>query len=256
MRESGNIQELVKLFPDYIGFIFYDKSKRFVSEFPNVEIPSTIKKVGVFVNESIENIVKLIVKYKLDAVQLHGGESAEYCEELFRSLSVVEVNVIENNSNQNVISIPLNHRKANTDTKILITERSRSGKELKLKTISTLLNHQFEIIKAFSVDEIFDFSTTKAFGQFCNLFVFDTKGKGYGGTGKKYDWNILKNYKGETPFLLSGGIEPNDVETILSFLRKQESNQCIGVDLNSGFENAPGFKNIEKLKIFFKEVKE
>lgn len=214
MRDSDNIQELVKLAPDFIGFIFYDKSKRFVTNFPEVNISSTIKKVGVFVNESITNIVDLIVKNKLDAVQLHGGESELYCEELRRSLSGVEVNEIENKSNQNMIS--------------------------------TSLNHKIEIIKAFSVDENFDFLETKSFEQFCDLFIFDTKGKGYGGTGIKYDWRLLEKYRGKTPFLLSGGIRPTDVNSISDF----QHPKCIGIDLNSGFEDAPGLKNTERLNNF------
>ena len=218
MRDSDNIQKLVKLAPDYIGFIFYDKSKRFVADFPEGNIPSTIKKVGVFVNESIANIVDLVIENKLDTVQLHGGESVDFCEKLLRSLSGVEVNV--NESTNEVASTPL--------------------------------NHQIEIIKAFSIDKNFDFSTTKEYESYCDLFIFDTKGKGYGGTGIKYDWSILKKYKGETPFLLSGGISDADVDAVKEF----GHDKCIGLDINSGFEDAPGLKNIEKLKTFFKEVKE
>ena len=195
MRQAQNIKELINLTPDYIGFIFYDKSKRFVSDFPQVEIPNSIKKVGVFVNESIEEVVLKVLKYKLDAVQLHGDETESYCNELKSKLSV-------------------------------------------------------DVIKAFAVDENFDFTQIQEYENHCDLFLFDTKGKEYGGNGVKYDWSILKNYKGKTPFLLSGGINENDAEEILSFLRRQESKQCIGVDLNSGFEDVPSQKNIEKLKKF------
>ena len=202
MRDSDNIQELVKLSPDYIGFIFYKKSKRFVADFPKINIPGAIKKVGVFVNESIENIVDFVIKNQLDVVQLHGDEKSEFVKELQCHL-----------------------------------ERSRK--------VSII-----EIIKAFSVDEHFDFSITKEYEQYCDLFIFDTKGKGYGGTGFKYDWKLLEKYQGVIPFLLSGGIGVDDSEQVLSFLRKQESNLCIGVDLNSGFEDAPGMKNIKKLQAF------
>ncbi len=208
MRDGENIQELVKLAPEYIGFIFYDKSKRFVADFPKVAIPSTIKKVGVFVNEPKAIVLELVKNNKLDAVQLHGGESVEYCKELARSAT-------------------------------------SSGDDK---------SHHVKIIKAFSVDKYFDFSTTKNYEQHCDLFIFDTKGEGYGGTGLKYDWTILSNYKGKIPFLLSGGIGPDDVKAILSFLSKQESSQCIGVDLNSAFEDIYGLKNIEKLKEFIEEI--
>ena len=216
MCDRENIQELVKLAPDYMGFIFYDKSKRFVADFPEVEIPSSIKKVGVFVNETIEKIVELVVKNKLNTVQLHGDESVEFCKEL----------------------------------KVAVTERSRSDNKINDDVISTPLNYQTEIIKAFSVDKDFDFSKTKEYESVCDLFIFDTKGKGYGGTGLKYDWSLLQKYKGETPFLLSGGIGSNDVINVREFKHKK----CIGVDLNSGFEDAPGVKNIEKLKLFIDVV--
>lgn len=82
MRDADNISELVKLNPDYIGFIFYDKSKRNVNDFPVIDIPSEIKKVGVFVDESIENVISLVEENNLDVVQLHGNESPEYIEKL------------------------------------------------------------------------------------------------------------------------------------------------------------------------------
>lgn len=216
MRDSENIQSLLALEPDFIGFIFYDKSKRFVSDFPQVEIPLHIKKVGVFVNESIENIIQTVTNYNLDFVQLHGNDTPKYIEEL----------------------------------KILVAERSRSENSNLLGMISTPLNHQLGIIKAFSVDENFDFGVTQQFENTCDYFIFDTKGKDYGGNGIKFNWEILSNYKGETPFLLSGGISKKDAKLVLSFLRRQESKKCIGLDINSGFELKPGFKNIEDIKEF------
>ena len=213
MRDSENIVELINLTPDYIGFIFYDKSKRFVTDFPKVEIPLPVKKVGVFVNEKIEDVSQLVTKHKLNAVQLHGDESVAYCNEL-RSL----------------------------------LERSREVIGLDCARP----DNRIEVIKAFAVDGKFDFNTTIDYESVCDLFLFDTKGKEYGGNGLKYDWSILKKYKGDTPFLLSGGINENDVVVVKEF----QHPKFAGVDLNSGFEDAPSQKNIEKLKTFFKEVKE
>ena len=82
MRNPENIAELIKLDIDYIGYIFYDKSLRNVTQNLNVKIPNNIKKVGVFVNESITNIRTKITEYQLDVVQLHGDESPEFCREL------------------------------------------------------------------------------------------------------------------------------------------------------------------------------
>ncbi|MCF6279176.1 MAG: phosphoribosylanthranilate isomerase [Flavobacteriaceae bacterium] len=217
MRDSDNISELVKLTPDYIGFIFYDKSKRFVANFPEVTIPKSIKKVGVFVNETIEGVITKTTKYDLQVVQLHGDETPQFCKEL----------------------------------KIMFTERSRSDNQTSNNSISTTLNLQIEIIKAFAVDTGFDFSKTNTYKDSCDMFLFDTKGKDYGGNGLKYDWSILKKYEGKTQFLLSGGINENDVELIKEFHHRK----LVGVDLNSGFEDAPAIKNIKKLKKFITNIR-
>ena len=82
MRDAENIKELIELQPDFIGFIFYKKSSRHVEEFPKVDIPASIKKVGVFVNESLEYVLRIVTENSLDCVQLHGDESPEYCEDL------------------------------------------------------------------------------------------------------------------------------------------------------------------------------
>lgn len=225
MRDRDNIQELAELSPDYMGFIFFERSKRHVADFPEITIPTEIKKVGVVVNESIEFVTNLIHKNGLNAIQLHGNETPEYCNEL--KILVTEQRALSG------------------------VETSRNDNKLGANVISTPHNHDIEIIKAFSVDESFDFSKSKPYESSCDLFIFDTKGKEYGGNGVKYDWSILKNYKGETPFLLSGGIRPEDVDAVNEFSHKK----CTGLDLNSGFEDAPGVKNIEKLRGFIKEIK-
>jgi phosphoribosylanthranilate isomerase len=199
MRDTENLKELISLEPDFIGFIFYNKSKRFVAEFPIIDIPLYIKKVGVFVNEPIENLLATAQKYKLDYVQLHGDESVNYIKTLHR---------------------------------IQFEDTSES--------------FQLGIIKAFSIDEHFDFSTLKAYEAVCDYFLFDTKGKEYGGNGVKFDWKILDNYKGQKPFFLSGGISKSDIESVNSITHKL----CVGVDVNSGFETTYALKNIHELKEF------
>ncbi|UMB53952.1 phosphoribosylanthranilate isomerase [Lutibacter sp. A64] len=202
MRDAENISELIQLKPDYLGFIFYGKSKRFVTNFPKLEIPSTIKKVGVFVNETVDNIIEIVEENKLDAVQLHGNESPEYIEEL-----------------------------------------------------KVLLIKKVEIFKAFSVDDNFDFSKTEPYQKVCDYLLFDTKGKDYGGNGVKFNWQVLDNYKGNLPYLLSGGISKKDAQALLLFLSKQEAEKCIGVDINSGFEIEPALKNINDIKEFKQNLK-
>lgn len=82
MREAENIQQLLSIPIDYMGFIFYDKSSRFVSSKLETFIPTTIKKVGVFVNATKEDIVSKITDYDLQVIQLHGDESPAFCEEI------------------------------------------------------------------------------------------------------------------------------------------------------------------------------
>ncbi|WP_235982457.1 phosphoribosylanthranilate isomerase [Gelidibacter maritimus] len=81
MKFPDNIGDIAVLQPDYLGFIFYEKSSRFFNG--NIpKLPSDLKKVGVFVNATIEEVIKKVEKYDLDLVQLHGEESPEFCKEL------------------------------------------------------------------------------------------------------------------------------------------------------------------------------
>jgi phosphoribosylanthranilate isomerase len=119
------------------------------------------------------------------------------------------------------------------------------------QTCQLLKNQDLKIIKAFRVEENFNFSKTKPFESVVDYFLFDTKTNLPGGSGKKFNWEILEKYTGETPFFLSGGIGPEDAEEI----KKIAHPKLAGVDLNSGFEDEPGLKNIEKLKNFINLLK-
>lgn len=196
MKYPDNMLEVGSLLPDYMGFIFWEKSARyFDGEMP--EIPKSIKKTGVFVNETIAIIAEKVAKYNLQAVQLHGQESVAFCIEL----------------------------KAKFDTSI-------------------------EIIKAFSVDENFDFSVLEPYESVCDYFLFDTKGKLPGGNGTTFDWKVLEKYPSAKPFFLSGGIGIEEikklVETLQYNLSITKTNLPIyAIDINSKFEIEPGLKNIE-----------
>jgi len=81
MKFPENILEVSTLQPDFMGFIFWEKSSRYFDGAIPM-LPKSIKKVGVFVDESLEIIVSKIEKYNLDCVQLHGNESVEFCQKL------------------------------------------------------------------------------------------------------------------------------------------------------------------------------
>lgn len=114
-------------------------------------------------------------------------------------------------------------------------------RELKLKTDKKLW-------KVVSVGESIDWETLRDYVALVENFLFDTATPKHGGSGKRFNWQILETYPFEKGFLLSGGLDEESASEILSLANKMP--QLIGVDLNSKFEASPGMKNIEKLKSF------
>lgn len=108
----------------------------------------------------------------------------------------------------------------------------------------------YSLIKALPIARKEDLERTKAYEGRVDYFLFDTKCEGYGGSGKRFDWSVLADYDGETPFLLSGGIGPHSVEAIRAFHHPR----LAGIDLNSGFEIEPGHKDVNKLKEFINQI--
>jgi phosphoribosylanthranilate isomerase len=104
MRYEDNIQLIASIHPDYMGFIFFEGSSRHVSA-STPTLPLTIKKVGVFVNASYDRIVEKINTHNLQAVQLHGEETPEFCKSL-RALNVeiIKVFSIKNKFNFDVLT--------------------------------------------------------------------------------------------------------------------------------------------------------
>ena len=192
LKFESNILGLSKLEPDYMGFVFWEKSKRLViGSTPNLS-QTKIKKTGVFVNADFEKIKDKVHIHKLEAIQLHGLESPEFCK--------------------------------------------------KVKNLGV------EIIKAFSIDENFNFNILEKYELFSDYFLFDTKGKSPGGNGISFDWEILRNYKYEKKFFLSGGIGIESINAIKKIKTLDLPLFC--VDINSRFELNPGKKNIELVKSF------
>ncbi len=97
---------------------------------------------------------------------------------------------------------------------------------------------------------------TKDYYNCCDMFMFDTMGAGYGGTGKKFDWNILKGSNIGKPFFLSGGIQPEDTRSLKEFAQEPVARALFAIDINSKFETAPGVKNMEKVERFINELKD
>ena len=90
----------------------------------------------------------------------------------------------------------------------------------------------------------------------CDMFMFDTMGAGYGGTGKKFDWSVLNNSSIGKPFFLSGGIEPGDEAELKAFEQQPVAKALFAIDINSKFEVSPGVKDMEKLRPFIEHMKQ
>lgn len=114
------------------------------------------------------------------------------------------------------------------------------GKE-PIEEVFKLKTFGYKIIKAFPMSAEFEWSKTNEYEGHCDYFLFDTSTPKHGGSGKQFDWDILKNYHGQTPFLLSGGISIPDMEKIKLF----QHPQFAGIDANSKFEIEPGLKDID-----------
>ena len=114
-----------------------------------------------------------------------------------------------------------------------------------------LHEEDFRLIKAFALRKASDLEYTYAYAPYCDYFLFDTPCHGYGGSGQSFDWNILKNYKGDTPFLLSGGIRPESLSALSGFHHRRWA----GIDLNSGFETAPAQKDAKQLASFIEQFR-
>lgn len=199
MRDPENITQVALARPEYLGFIFYRKSSRYVGEAPSLELDAAkldaIKKVGVFVNEKPEKVISSCVQNSLDIAQLHGNETPADCR-LVKQAGLV-------------------------------------------------------VFKAFAVDETFDFNALAAYAGSCDFFLFDTKAQLPGGTGLKFNWQLLDNYQLDIPFFLSGGIRPGDLNSILKFHHPR----LYGIDINSGFETAPALKNVATVQQFIAGIR-
>jgi phosphoribosylanthranilate isomerase len=111
------------------------------------------------------------------------------------------------------------------------------------------------VVKAFRISENDNIEwMIRPYMDVCDMFMFDTMGAGYGGTGKKFNWNTLKDATIGKPFFLSGGIEPGDEESLKEFAALPIGKALFSVDINSKFELSPGIKDMPKVKDFVSKL--
>lgn len=211
MRDADNIRDISALGVDMIGLIFYPPSPRYVQQFSS-----------------------------------GAGIIPDYAPDMGKT--PLRVGVFVDDMPQNIVTRVYNYK---LDYIQLHGNEPRETLENLRATIDPDINPNIKIIKAISVSSAEDINKYKEYVGAADLFLFDTKCKTVGGSGEQFDWQVLQAYDGDVPFLLSGGIGPDDAERVKNFHHPK----CIGIDLNSKFEIEPALKDVEKLKQFLVKVK-
>lgn len=211
MRDADNIRDISALGVDMIGLIFYPPSPRYVQQFSS-----------------------------------GAGIIPDYAPDMGKT--PLRVGVFVDDMPQNIVTRVYNYK---LDYIQLHGNEPRETLENLRATIDPDIKPKIKIIKAISVSSAEDIKKYKEYVGAVDLFLFDTKCKTVGGSGELFDWQVLQAYDGDVPFLLSGGIGPDDAERIKNFHHPK----CIGIDLNSKFEIEPALKDVEKLKQFLVKVK-
>jgi phosphoribosylanthranilate isomerase len=211
MRDGENIRQVAELGVDWIGMIFWPKSPRNVTMIPT--------HAGIIPDRGTD-----IGNFKAKRVGVFVDEMAQ--------------NIITRVVNFQLDLIQLHGH----ETPTLIRNLRR--------TLDPDIRPGVKFIKAISVESCDDIATYKDYEDCVDYFLFDTKCQTVGGSGEQFDWNVLEAYDGDVPFLLSGGIGPDDAERVRNFHHPK----CIGIDLNSRFETEPAIKDITKLKQFLEQL--
>ena len=212
MREGENIRQVAELGVNWIGMIFWDKSPRNVTMIPTY--------AGIIPDRGSD-----IGSFKAKRVGVFVDEMPQ--------------NIITRVVNYKLDLVQLHGH----ETPTLIRNLRR--------TLDPDIRPGVQFIKAISVGGCNDIAAYKDYADCVDYFLFDTKCPTVGGSGSQFDWSVLEAYDGDVPFLLSGGIGPDDAERVRNFHHPK----CIGIDLNSRFETEPGLKNITKLKQFLEQLK-
>ena len=215
MRDGENIRQVSKLGVDYIGMIFWEKSPRNVTMTPT--------HAGI-----IPDTTQLVTdKETPSSYQRVGVFVDEMAQNIIMRVVNFKLDVIQLHGHEEPTFI----------------RNLRS-------TIVPDLRPSIQIWKAISIADRESLEKYKPYEDCVDAFVFDTKCTCVGGSGQQFDWSVLDNYDGEKPFLLSGGIGPDDVDRIRHFKHPK----MMGIDLNSRFETEPGMKNVELLKQFLTQL--
>lgn len=213
MREPENVKAVSSLDIDLMGFIFYPKSSRYVQQIS--------MHAGIIPDRADDEIV-----------------GKKHCKFVGVFVDDMPQNIVTRVYNYHLDYVQLH----GNESPVMIDNLKR--------TLIPDIVPDIKIIKALGIREADDVKRWREYEGYVDMFLFDTQCKGYGGSGEQFDWSILDEYDGDIPFLLSGGIGPDDAERVKAFHHPK----CVGIDLNSRFEISPALKDVEKLKAFLLEL--
>ena len=202
VTKEEQLSQLHEAGVSFAGFNFYPKSSRYALRHittSQIRRENKLNKIGVFVNASIEEVLRTVDECRLHMVQLHGDESPKYCEKIADYISVVKA--------------------------FRFSEADNIGWRLQEYT------------------------------EYCDMFMIDTEGAGYGGTGKKLKLEKMEGVMAGKPYFLSGMIEPGDEEMLNGFSEKPEAKALFAIDINTKFEVVTGVKNMGLIKEFIQKLK-
>lgn len=218
MRDPENIHAVKELGIDFLGLIFWPKSSRYVKD----------------ITVRAGNIPDIPIELGMK----NGPERQP-----------ATVGVFVNEMPQTVVTHAYNYK---LDYIQLHGEESPTYIDNLKRTLIPDIMPDIKVIKALSIREADDVKRWRQYKDHTDLILFDTKCDSVGGSGKQFDWSVLEGYDGDIPFLLSGGIGPEDAESVRRFSHPM----CIGIDINSRFETAPAMKDISKLRTFINEIQQ
>lgn len=226
MRDGENIRQVADLGVDWIGMIFWDKSPRNVTMIPI--------HAGIIPDRG--------------SLSLQDSEGVGQCASKERKRPFPKrVGVFVDEMAQNIITRVVNYRLDMVqfhghETPTLIRNLRH--------TLDPDIRPGIQFIKAISVGSAADIADYKLYSDCVDYFLFDTRCPSVGGSGQQFDWQLLEAYDGDKPFLLSGGIGPDDAERVKTFHHPK----CIGIDVNSRFEKEPGLKDVAALRKFLSKI--
>lgn len=223
MRDANNVSEVERLGVDMIGFIFCKQSKRYVSMVPSM-------------SGTVPNYVSTM---QMQGSRLDGMASRH---------AAARVGVFVDDMPQNIVTAVYSY---NLDYVQLHGDESPVMIDNLRRTLDPDIRPGVKIIKAIGVENADDICRWREYSGHADLLLFDTKGKARGGNGIRFDWSLLNTYDGDVPFILSGGIGPEDATAIKEFSHPA----FWGIDLNSRFELQPALKDVGKLEKFISEIR-